>query len=151
MQVFISQSLSSSFFNKRGERNRNVANILIVDDEAHIRSLLSDVVERMGHNPLEASNGQEAFEMYQKQSVDLCLVDINMPKMNGIDCLEAVKEIDPMAVIIMMTGYPSAETIIQTIEDDGYTYIAKPLDIHRVMDLIERGLKFRESRLRGDE
>lgn len=128
-----------------------MANILIVDDEVHVRSLLSDVVERMGHNPLEAGNGNEAFEMYQKQSIDLCLLDINMPEMNGIDCLEAVKEIDPEAVIIMMTGYPSAETIIQTIEDDGYTYIAKPLDIQRVMDLIERGLKFRESRLRGDE
>jgi len=151
MQVFISQSSSSSFFNKRGERSKNVANILIVDDEVHVRSLLSDVVERMGHNPLEAGNGNEAFEMYQKQSIDLCLLDINMPEMNGIDCLEAVKEIDPEAVIIMMTGYPSAETIIQTIEDDGYTYIAKPLDIQRVMDLIERGLKFRESRLRGDE
>ena len=128
-----------------------MANILIVDDEVHVRSLLSDVVERMGHNPLEAGNGNEAFEMYQKQSIDLCLLDINMPEMNGIDCLEAVKEIDPEAVIIMMTGYPSAETIIQTIEDDGYTYIAKPLDIQRVMDLIERGLKFWESRLRGDE
>jgi DNA-binding NtrC family response regulator len=49
-----------------------------------------------------------------------------------------------------MTGYPSAETIIQTIEDDGYTYIAKPLEIDRVVDLIERGLEFREARLRGD-
>jgi len=51
----------------------------------------------------------------------------------------------------MMTGYPSAESIIQTIEDDGYTYIAKPLKVHRIMDLIERGLEFREARLNEDE
>ena len=128
-----------------------MANILIVDDEPNVRSLLSEVVERMGHNPLEASNGKEAFELYKKESIDLCFVDINMPEMDGIHCLEAVKEIDSKAVIIMMTGYPSAETIIQTIEDDGYTYIAKPLDIHRCMDLIQRGLAFRESRLWGEE
>ena len=61
--------------------------------------------------------------------------------------LEEVKKMDPNAVVIMMTGYPSAETIIQTIEDDGYTYIAKPIKIEQIRDLIDKGLDFRKKRL----
>jgi DNA-binding NtrC family response regulator len=128
-----------------------LANILIADDEAAIRKLLSEVVKKMGHTPIEAADGKEAFDKYKNESVDLSFIDIHMPEINGIDCLERVKEIDPNAVVIVMTGYPSAETIIETISDEGYTYLAKPLDVSRVMDLVERGLEFREARLRGEE
>ncbi len=127
-----------------------MANILIVDDEESIRHLLSSIVKRTGHNPIEAPDGKAAVEKFKEETIDLSFVDINMPKLDGIGYLEAVKEIDPKAVVIMMTGYPSAETIIQTIEDDGYTYIAKPLEIDRVVDLVERGLEYREARLRGE-
>jgi DNA-binding NtrC family response regulator len=123
-----------------------LANILIVDDEPSIRLFLSGLVERMGHHPVEAENGQDALEKFKKQSVDLAIVDVHMPEMNGIQFLEEAKKVDPLSVVIMMTGYPSAETIIQTIEDDGYTYIAKPLEIDRMTDLIERGLVFRRTR-----
>lgn len=128
-----------------------MANILIADDEAAIRKLLSEVVKKMGHTPIEAADGKEAFDKYKNESVDLSFIDIHMPEINGIDCLERVKEIDPNAVVIVMTGYPSAETIIETISDDGYTYLAKPLDVSRVMDLVQRGLEFREARLRGED
>ncbi|MFH1942644.1 MAG: response regulator [bacterium] len=128
-----------------------LANILIVDDEAPIRRLLSDVITRMGHTPVEAADGKEAFEKFQSESIDLSFMDIHMPGIDGIGCLERMKEIDPKAVVIMMTGYPSAETIIETIEDDAYTYIAKPLDLNRIIDLVMRGLKFREARLNGEE
>lgn len=128
-----------------------MANILIADDEAAIRKLLSEVVKKMGHTPIEAADGKEAFDKYTNESVDLSFIDIHMPEINGIDCLERVKEIDPNAVVIVMTGYPSAETIIDTISDEGYTYLAKPLDVSRVMDLVQRGLEFREARLRGED
>lgn len=126
-----------------------MAKILVVDDEPSIRHFLHDVIERMGHESLEAQNGKEALEFFQEHEIDLSFVDINMPKLDGIGFLEGAKEVDPNAVVIMMTGYPSAETIIQTIEDDGYTYIAKPLHLERVQDLIHRGLEFRALRLRG--
>ena len=128
-----------------------MANILIADDEASIRRLLSEVIKKLGHTPIEAADGKEAFDKYNKESIDLSFIDIHMPEINGIDCLERVKEIDPNAVVIIMTGYPSAETIIETISDEGYTYLAKPLDVSRVMDLVQRGLEFREARLRGED
>ena len=128
-----------------------MANILIVDDESAVRKLLSEVVKRMGHAPIEAANGKEAYDKFRNASIDLSFLDIHMPELDGISCLETLKSIDPEAVVIVMTGYPSAETIIETIEDDGYTYIAKPLEVHQIMDLIERGLAFREARLRGED
>lgn len=127
-----------------------MARILIVDDEPSIRSFMHELVQRLGHESIEAENGKEALDKFRRESIDLSIVDINMPKLDGIGFLEAAKQLDPNAVVIMMTGYPSAETIIQTIEDDGYTYIAKPLQVERVKDLIQRGLEFRELRLKGE-
>jgi DNA-binding NtrC family response regulator len=124
-----------------------LANILIADDESGIRMFMSKIIQEMGHTVHEAANGKEALEIFKKETIDLSIIDINMPQMDGICYLERAKEIEPTAVVIMMTGLPSAETIIETIEDDGYTYIAKPLKIEQMKDLIERGLVFRKKRL----
>ena len=128
-----------------------MAKILIVDDEVSIRMFLRKVVKRMGHVPVEAGDGKEGLDRFQEESIDLSIVDIKMPEMDGIKYLEEAKKLDPHAVVIIMTGYPSAETIIQMIEDDGYTYITKPIDMNRIMDIIERGLEFRQARLSGKE
>jgi len=117
-----------------------VARILIVDDEAEIRRFLSRIITHMGHEVIEAPDGQTALNLYQDQPVDLSFVDVNMPGMNGITFLEEVKVLDPAAVVIIMTGYPSADTIMKTIEDDGYTYITKPFHIEQIKDLVCRGL-----------
>jgi len=124
-----------------------LAKILIVDDEAPFRSYISDVVKRMNHQPVEAENGLVAWKAYQKEKIDLCMVDVNMPEMDGIGFLDRVKKYDPAAIVIMMTGFPTAETIIETIEDDGYTYISKPIDVPVLMSLVERGLSARKKRL----
>jgi len=130
------------------ERRLILARILIVDDEPSICTFLSDIVKKMNHLPLTAANGKEALDTFRKETIDLSIVDIKMPEMDGIEYLGRVKKLDPHAVVIIMTGYPSAETIIETIEEDGYTYIAKPLEVNRIMDLIERGLAFREGYFR---
>lgn len=103
----------------------------------------------MGHESVESINGKDALEIYTKESIDLSIVDVNMPEMDGMKFLHAVKKMDPDSVIIIMTGFPSADTILETIEDDGYTYIAKPLDLERLKDLVERGLATRGKRIKS--
>lgn len=125
-------------------RNR-LATILIADDEESVRRVLSRVVKKMGHTPIEAADGKDALMKFNQNSIDLSIVDVKMPKMDGLSFLKKIKEIEPESVVIIMTGYPSAEAIIETIEDDGYTYIVKPIRISQIQDLIERGLKFRQS------
>ena len=124
-----------------------MSTILIADDEANIRNFLARVVEGMGHQIVIAENGKDAFDQYLQNDIDISIVDVNMPQVDGIQYLEKVKEKDPNAVVIVMTGYPSAETIIETIEDDGYTYITKPLEVDRIKDIVVHALNFRAQRL----
>ncbi len=126
-----------------------MAKILVADDEPSVRTFVCRVIENMGHEVTGAENGKAAFEVFQKEKFDLCFVDINMPETDGIRFLEQAKALDPEAVVIIMTGFPSAETIIETIEDDGYTYIAKPLNIEQIQDLTQRGLQARQERLKA--
>jgi DNA-binding NtrC family response regulator len=126
-----------------------LANILVVDDEISVRELLCRIVKDMKHNPVDASNGLEALEKFKEESIALSIVDLNMPELDGLGYLREVKKMDPNAVVIIVTGYPSAETIVETIEDDGYTYIAKPIHVDQIKELIECGLASREARLNG--
>lgn len=127
-----------------------MAKILIADDEPSVRTFVSRVIENMGHDVTVVENGKTAFEIFQKEAFDLSFVDINMPEMSGIQFLEEAKVLDPKAMVIIMTGFPSAETIIETIEDDGYTYVAKPLRIDQIQDLVQRGLQARQDRLKNE-
>ncbi|MBN1780628.1 response regulator [bacterium] len=124
-----------------------MAKILIADDEEGIRHYLHKIVGLMGHQSIEAVNGRDALKIFKENSIDLSIVDINMPEMDGLRFLHEAKQADPEAVIIVMTGFPSAESIVETIEDDGYTYITKPIDLVRLQDLIGRGLSIRDKRL----
>ena len=118
-----------------------MANILIVDDEPEIRKFLRRIITKMGYEVFEAGNGTEAVEIFNNNEVSLSFVDINMPEMDGIEYLETIKEIKSEAIVIIMTGFPSADTILKTIEDDGYTYITKPFQVEQIQDLVERGMQ----------
>jgi DNA-binding NtrC family response regulator len=124
-----------------------MARILIADDEADVRSFICRAIKQMEHTPVEAADGAEALDKYKTGKIDLSFIDVNMPNMNGLKFLREVKQIDEQAVVIIMTGYPSADTILETIEDDGYTYIAKPLQLAQLEDLVSRGLKSRKIRI----
>ena len=117
-----------------------MANILIADDEELVRAFLKRVIEGMGHTVFLASNGVSALELFQQHPIDLSIVDIRMPEMDGLTFLHKAKEWKKDAVVIMVTGYPSAETITETVEEEAYTYITKPLDPNQIIALIQRGL-----------
>lgn len=125
-----------------------MAKILVADDEMTFRKFVCEVVRRLGHTPVEAGDGEEALKKYRAGDIDLSFIDVNMPKLGGLEYLHAVKKEDPHSVVIMMTGYPSAEAILETIEEDGYTYIAKPMQVEQIEDLIRCGLDNRNHRLK---
>lgn len=122
--------------------------ILIVDDEKSIRGFIKNIVKTLNYDSLEAENGEEALEIYKNEQVDLCIVDVRMPKLNGLEFLKKVKKFDSNAIVIIMSAYPSAENIIKMIEEDGYTYITKPIDVNKIIDLINSGLKVRKEKLK---
>ncbi len=122
---------------------------MIADDVDMVRRFIRRIVEDLGHTPIEAENGEAAWQKFQRQPIDLFVVDVKMPEMDGVTFLHKVKEKDPHAVIIMVTGFPSADVITETIEEEAYTYVTKPLKVDQMRDLIERGLEFRKAQLKA--
>lgn len=100
--------------------------ILLVDDEPHIRKYVSLILKQLGR-PLivEAANGEEAIAAYQRENPDLVLLDVNMPKLDGLETLKRLKEIDPQCVVIMLTSLANRETIVQAVELGAANYIRK--------------------------
>lgn len=100
--------------------------IMLVDDEPHIRKYISLILKTLG-SPIivEASNGEEAIETYQRENPDLVLMDVNMPKMDGLEALKKLREIDPNCVVIMLTSLANRESIEQAVEGGAINYIRK--------------------------
>jgi CheY-like chemotaxis protein len=100
--------------------------ILLVDDEPHIRKYVGLILKSLGSPALlEAANGREALEIYQREQPDLVLLDVNMPQMDGIETLKKLREIDPDCLVIMLTSLANRQTIDQAVELGAANYIRK--------------------------
>lgn len=100
--------------------------ILLVDDEAHVRKFVGLIVRSLGEPTLiEASNGQEAVEIYKKEQPDVVLLDVNMPILDGIGTLREIRKFDPEAVVIMLTSLANRQTVEESIELGASNYIRK--------------------------
>ena len=102
--------------------------VLLTDDEAHIRKFIGLVFKRLG-NPviIEASNGEEAVALYAKHQPDLVLMDVNMPIMDGVQALAAIRLKDPAALVIMLTSLTNRQTVEQCAALGALDYLRKDL------------------------
>ncbi len=100
--------------------------ILVVDDEAHIRKYVSLILRQLGHRTfLEASNGEEAIAIYEREQPGLVLMDVNMPLIDGLEALRRLKEINPDCVVIMLTSLVNRDSIETALELGAANYIRK--------------------------
>lgn len=100
--------------------------ILLVDDEPHIRKYIGLILKQLGTPTLiEANNGEEALEIYQRENPDLVLLDVNMPKMDGLAALKILKERDPTCVVIMLTSLANRQTIEEALGLGAANYVRK--------------------------
>jgi two-component system NtrC family response regulator len=102
--------------------------ILIVDDEKNYPLILSAVLQEEGFETLTANSGQEALEVLAHSDVDLVLTDMKMPKMDGIELLQNIKNRDAELPVIMMTAYGTVEKAVEAMQKGAYSYILKPFD-----------------------
>jgi YesN/AraC family two-component response regulator len=111
--------------------------IMLVDDEAHIRKFISLLLRHLGVKSIfEAANGKLALEVYQKERPDLVMLDVNMPVMDGIQTLRALKELDPECVVVMLTSLANRQTIDEAVALGAANYIRKdapPEEIGRAL------------------
>lgn len=100
--------------------------VLIVDDERHIRSLLRVIVTSLGAEVVaEAGDGVLALELYKQFSPDMVLLDINMPKMDGISVLRAIMSINPKTLVLMLSSLNAMEVVRECINLGAHNYILK--------------------------
>jgi two-component system, NtrC family, response regulator AtoC len=111
--------------------------ILVVDDEAIIRTTLERILAEERYRVTSVSTGGEALAHLARNEVDLILLDLNLPDINGIDVLRQVKEIDPDLLVIVVTGYASVESAVEALKLGAYDYIKKPFKAD-VIKLITR-------------
>ena len=80
--------------------------VMVVDDEEDIVNLMSETLEGWGYHPSTAIEGEEAFDKMQKNAVDLVITDLKLPKMNGVQLLDKLKNFEDSTEVILFTGYP---------------------------------------------
>lgn len=110
--------------------------LLLVDDDHQIRQLLSEVGAREGFEVLEAADGSMAVEMLQRRHMDLVLLDLHMPRLNGLDVLRSVRASGSSSQIALMSGGAAVEDAVEAIKLGATEYFAKPLDLSRVRALM---------------
>ena len=114
--------------------------ILIVDDEEGIRSALAGILEDEGYRTVSAADGIEALALCMRELPGLVLLDIWMPKMDGIETLKRLKEQHPALNVIMMSGHGTIETAVKSTKLGAYDFIEKPLSLEKVVVTVENAL-----------
>ena len=113
--------------------------ILIVDDEPVIRDLCARTLK--DYRILQAENGQEALRVLDHEKMDLILVDVMMPVMNGLDLLQKIKEQDPEQLVIVMTGYADKDIILRALKAHADDFIHKPINLLQLKISIKNALE----------
>ena len=115
--------------------------ILIVDDEQDVRDIFQDRLEKAGYNTLMAENGEEAIKTLRSGdnmiNVGIIFCDIRMPKVNGIECIDFLKQQAPGIPVVVVTGYPDANVAKYLRKRGIKEYLLKPLDKEMMMEIVE--------------
>lgn len=120
---------------------RNPSKILVVDDEPGVCDILKKILEQEKYTVFTATSGARALNLLKKEAVGLILLDIKMPRMDGIDFLQALRKKDKNVVVIILTAHATLGTAREAMELGAYDYITKPFDAHFVTNMVKEGLE----------
>jgi two-component system response regulator PilR (NtrC family) len=115
--------------------------ILVADDEQSMREFLDIMLKKEGYKVSLASNGEEVVKLVDNDLFDLVLLDIRMPKLDGISALKKIKANAPETIVIMITAYASADTAIKAMKEGAYDYITKPFKVEEIKLIIKNALE----------
>ena len=125
------------------------SNILVVDDENIARQSLTDILKLEGYNAVSVPNGQAAIEYVRTHPIDLVIVDLRMPGMDGLEVIQVVNQASPDTEIIMLTAHGSTDTAIQALRLRVHDYLTKPAAPAQVLASVKKGLARRNAKLRA--
>lgn len=122
--------------------------ILVVDDDPYIQEALDDRLESLGYRVSLAADGQQALELLEQQDPQLVLLDIEMPRMKGLDVLKEIRRRERDVPVIMITAYGSIDLAVQAMKEGAYDFIPKPFDPGHVALVVQKAME--RQRLKGE-
>ena len=117
-----------------------MAKILVIDDEKSIRDTLKEILEYEDHKVDVAADGEEGLDQFKNNKYDLVLLDIKMPKKDGIEVLEDIYGVATDVPVIMISGHGNIDTAVESIKKGAYDFIEKPLDLNRLLVTIRNAM-----------
>ena len=121
-------------------------NILIVDDESGIRQSLKGVLEDEGYKALIAESGEACLESLKKHAVDVVLLDVWLPGIDGLETLEKIKEMEDAPEVIMISGHGTIETAVRATKLGAYDFLEKPISLEKTLNLVKHAAESRRLR-----
>jgi DNA-binding NtrC family response regulator len=118
--------------------------VLVVDDDPAILDILGQYMKIVGLDTVLANSGEAALKVFKKDEFDIVVSDIKMANMDGLTLLGEIKKIDAGVVFIMITGYPSIETVLEAMKKGATDYLVKPFQFDEIKIKIERALVEKE-------
>jgi len=122
--------------------------ILVIDDELFVRELLQEFLIKEGYKGYVAESGEKGINLIRATPVEIALIDLKMPGMDGISALKEIKKIAPDTIAIILTGYPTIESSIEALRSGAYDYVVKPFKLNDLKNTIARALN--EYRLKSE-
>jgi DNA-binding NtrC family response regulator len=118
-----------------------VGNILIVDDDPDVQEVLKDRLESLGYRAVAALTGRQGLELLDKESPQMVFLDIELPDMNGLEALKAIRKRQNDVAVVIITAYGTIERAVQAMKDGAYDFISKPLKPGYVALIVERAME----------
>lgn len=112
--------------------------ILLVDDNANVLAVLSDFLKTTGYAVCEAKDAQGAMRIVKEELVDLVLIDLRMPEMNGINLMLSLRKIKSHLPVIIYSGHPSMDTAIEALKKGANDYVTKPFSLEELKASIDQ-------------
>ena len=118
-----------------------MSKILIIDDEKAIRRSIREILEFEKYQVDEAEDGSQGLELALKNNYDVILSDIKMPKLDGVELMQKLKEANSESSLILMSGHGNIETAVDAVKNGAYDYLAKPIDLNRLLVSVRNALQ----------
>ncbi|MDD4052984.1 MAG: response regulator [candidate division Zixibacteria bacterium] len=114
--------------------------LLVVDDEPLVRDVLQELFEGEGYTVHVAADIPEAEEILNRETIAVALVDLKLSHSDGIHVLDCIKKTDPAVSVILMTGHPTLESVIDALQHGAFNYIIKPFRLHELRSTVRTAL-----------
>lgn len=128
-----------------------MAKVLIIDDEMEILESLSSILQDEGFQVVTAREGRRGLDLFDEVMPEIVLLDVWMPEVDGLQVLKMIKQKEPKAIVIVISGHGTISTAVEAVKLGAYDFLEKPLSIDKVLEVITRGLAGEVKRSGGTE